>query len=201
VARASGVLRVFVETELSLGEPNVDEGLVTWFDVRVTAGEGADSAVIANARVARIHVGEASNLGEPLYHVLDADSGGLEALYDVFFEEDWFREQFTMGAGSDLLFVSQLDLKPGWEGRNIDLALVRRLCDTIGEGCELAVMPYESEPEIAHWQRLGFILTTPERQVGYLHLSLGTKTPRIIAIDSDFGSYRVEDPQEDPDSD
>jgi hypothetical protein len=61
------VLRVFVETELSLGEPNVDEGLVTWFDVRVTAGEGADSAVIGNARVARIHVGEASNLGEPLY--------------------------------------------------------------------------------------------------------------------------------------
>lgn len=103
MARASGVLRVFVETELSLGEPSVDQGLVTWFDVRVTAGEGADSAVIANARVARIHGGEASNLGEPLYPVLDADSGELEALYDVFFEEDWFRDQFTTGAGSDLL--------------------------------------------------------------------------------------------------
>jgi hypothetical protein len=71
--------------------------------------------------------------------------------------------------------VRQLHLKPGWEGRNIDLALLRRLRDTIGEGCELAVMPYESESDIAHWQRLGFILTTPERQVGYLHLSLGTK--------------------------
>jgi hypothetical protein len=78
MARASGVLRVIVETELSLGEPNVDEGLVTWFDVRVTAGEGADSTVIGNARVARIHVGEASNLGEPLYRVLDADSGDLD---------------------------------------------------------------------------------------------------------------------------
>jgi len=60
-------------TELSLGEPDVDEGLVTWFDVRVVAGERAESLVIGNARVAGIHVGEASNLGEPLYHVLDAD--------------------------------------------------------------------------------------------------------------------------------
>jgi hypothetical protein len=40
MTRASGVLRVIVEAELSLGEPNVDEGLVTWFDVLVTAGEG-----------------------------------------------------------------------------------------------------------------------------------------------------------------
>jgi hypothetical protein len=76
---------------------------------------------------------------------------------------------------------------------------VRRLCDTIGEGCELAVMPYESE--IAHWQRLGFILTTPERQEGYLHLSLGAKSPRVVATDHDFGSYRVEAPLEEPETD
>jgi hypothetical protein len=47
--------------------------------------------------------------------------------------------------------MSHIDPKPGWEGRNIELALVRRLCDTIGEGCELAVMPYESESEIERW--------------------------------------------------
>ena len=47
--------------------------------------------MIGEARVARIHVGEASNLNEPLCHVLDADSGELEALYDVFFDEDWLR--------------------------------------------------------------------------------------------------------------
>lgn len=195
------MLRVIVETELSLGEPNVDHGLVTWFDVRIMAGHGDESVGMGQARVARIHVGEASNLGEPLFQVLDADSGELEALYDVFFEEDWFRDQFAMGAGSDLLFVSHIDLKPGWEGRNIELALVQRLCDTIGGGCELAVMPYESESEIAHWQRLGFILTTPERRVGYLHLSLGAKSPRVVVTDHDFGSYRVEAPLEEPESD
>ena len=201
MARASGVLRVIVETELSLGAPDVDQGLVTWFEVRLMAGHGDENVEIGQARVARIHVGEASNRGEALYDVLDADSGELEALYDVFFEEDWFRDQFTMGAGSDLLFVSHIDLKPGWEGRNIELALVRRLCDTIGEGCELAVMPYEAESEVARWQRLGFILTTPERQKGYLHLSLGAKSPRIVASDHDFGSYRVEASPEEPESD
>lgn len=195
------MLRVIVETELSLGEPDVDQGLVTWFGVRIMAGHGDESVEIGQARVARVHVGEASNRGEGLYDVLDADSGELEALYDVFFEDDWFREQFTMGAGSDLLFVSHVDLKPGWEGRNIDLALVRRLCDTIGEGCELAVMPYESESEITLWQRLGFAVTTPGQQEGYLHLSLGAKSPRIVATDHFFGSYRVEAPPEEPETD
>lgn len=61
-------------------------------------------------------MGEAANVGEPLYHLLDADSADLEALYDVFFAEDWLQERFTIGGGGDVLFVSQLYLKAGWEG-------------------------------------------------------------------------------------
>jgi len=60
------------------------------------------------------------------------------------------RDQFTAGAGSDLLFVSHIDLKAGWQLRNIDLALVRRLCHTIGEAFELAVMPCESIGNLFH---------------------------------------------------
>jgi hypothetical protein len=93
------MLRVSVETELSLGEPDVDQGLVTWFDVRSMAGHGDENVEIGQARVARIHVGEASDRGEALYDVLDADNGELEALYDVFFEEDWFRDQFSAPRG------------------------------------------------------------------------------------------------------
>jgi len=62
-------------------------------------------------------------------------------------------------------------------------------------------MPYESESEIARWQRLGFVLTTPERQERYLHLSLGARSHRIVATDHDFGSYRVVAPPEGPESD
>ena len=40
------MLRVIVETQLSLGEPNVDQGLVTWFEVRVVAGHGDENVEI-----------------------------------------------------------------------------------------------------------------------------------------------------------
>jgi hypothetical protein len=59
----------------------------------------------------------------------------------------------------------------------------------------------QSESKIARWQRFGFILTTPERQEGYLHLSLGAKSPHVVATDHDFGSYRIEAPLEEPESD
>ena len=59
----------------------------------------AETVVIGEARVARIHVGEAANRGEPLYHVLDADSGDLEALYDVFSEEDRLQDRFMVAGG------------------------------------------------------------------------------------------------------
>ena len=66
------MLRVIVETELSLGEPDVDQGYVTWFEVRIMAGHGDESVEIGQARVARIHVGKASNRGEALYDVYTA---------------------------------------------------------------------------------------------------------------------------------
>jgi hypothetical protein len=86
--------------------------------------------VIGQACDARIHIGEASNLGDPTNHVLDADSGELQALYDVFFEDDWFRDQFTIGAGSDLLFVSHLDLKPGWKERGIEHIVIAQFASS-----------------------------------------------------------------------
>jgi hypothetical protein len=49
---------------------------------------------------------------------------------------------------------------PGWEGRKIDLALVRRLCDTLRQGCGVAALPSESEADADRWQRLGFSITT-----------------------------------------
>lgn len=185
-------MRAIIEAELILDEPSADQGLVTWFAVRVVADrdEGGDAEVVGRARIARIHVGQAANIGEPLHDVLDADNAELEALYGVFFENDWFGEQFSEGAGSDLLYVSQVTVEPGWQGRNIELALVRRLCDTMGQGCELAVMPYGSEADAEPWQRLGFSITTPAQPAGYLHLPLGTRQARVVP-NEDFSSYKI----------
>lgn len=55
--------------------------------------------------------------------VLDADSGELEALYHVFFDAGRFRDEFVQGAGSDLLYVSEVRLEPRWKGRNIDVMM------------------------------------------------------------------------------
>jgi len=98
-------VKVIVEAELALEEPTVDHGLVTWFTARVLDEE---ERAVAHARVARVHVGMASDVGEPLADVLDADSAELEALYGVYFEEDWFRQQFTEGAGSDRFYISEV---------------------------------------------------------------------------------------------
>jgi hypothetical protein len=185
-------VRAIIEAELILEEPSADRGLVTWFDARVLEGhdDDGDDRVVARARVARIHVGQAADLGESLHDVLDADSGDLEALYGVFFEGDWFAEQFSEGAGSDLLYVSEVTVDPGREGRNIELALVRRLCDTLGQGCEVAALPYESEAETERWQRLGFSITTPGQPAGYLHLPLGVRQARVVP-DEDLSSYKI----------
>jgi hypothetical protein len=129
----SGPVRVIVEAQIELAEPSAEHGLVTWYEVRVVEGfEGTDRAVIARARVARIHVGAALDAGELLRDVLDADSSELAALYPVFYDEQGLRQHFTQGAGGDLLYVAAI-VEPHWEERNIEHALVRRACDTLGQ--------------------------------------------------------------------
>lgn len=183
-------MKAIVETELSLDEPTADQGLVTWLSVRVVEElDGREGAVAVRARVARIHVGVAADAGERLQEVLDVEGGELEALYATFFEEDWFLEQFTEGAGSDLLYLSDVRVEPEWRGRNVELALVRRLCDTLGQGCELAVVPNGGDVTADRWQRLGFSATSGEG-ARFLHLPLGHRQARVVLAD-DSRSFRV----------
>ncbi len=78
-------MRAVIETQVVLDEPSADQGLVTWFEVRILEGfEGADDAAIGRARVARVHVGQALDAGESVLDVLDADSGELESLCPCF---------------------------------------------------------------------------------------------------------------------
>jgi len=67
--------------------PDGDTGFVTWLDVVIhgdPANEDALADLIGRMRAAIIHVGMA---GSDLFTALDADSGELEALYEVFFDE------------------------------------------------------------------------------------------------------------------
>lgn len=88
------------------------------------------------------------------------------------------------------MYVSELSLEPAWQGRNIEVALVHRICDTLGGGCELAVIDYASEAKSQRWQRMGFTITTPGQETGYLHLPLAVRLARVV-LDQNSASYRI----------
>jgi ribosomal protein S18 acetylase RimI-like enzyme len=183
-------VRAIVETELLLDEPNTDFGFVTWLELRLVADLPGDTQQpIGTARAARIHVGEVVNAGATLYDVLDADSGELERLYAVFFDGDRFHDEFRQGAGSDLLYVSHVTVEPNWQGRNVELVLVRRLCDSLGEGCEVAAIRVDSDAEAAQWERMGFQHAASARGL-FLFLPLAMRQARIVPSD-DGASFRV----------
>lgn len=186
-------MRLQVSADIPLSEPNVDEGLITWFDIQILDDYDDDepkSKLIGSVRAARIHASHAFDSGEPIWDALDADSGELEALYDVFFDEGWPKDEFYDGSGADLLYVSEIDIEPAYEQRNIDLAVVRRLCDTLGQGAALTVVPYASPQEIAHWERLGCEVATPNASEGYVFLRLANRTARVDDPDK-RGHFKV----------
>lgn len=157
---------------------------VTWFDV--TAREG--DAVLAHARIALVHVGEIADDHGDVWRALRA--AGIEYLHDTYFDQGWFKDEFADGAGLDLLYVAELDVDARFAGRNLDLALLRRVSQTLGSGCQLVVMPYKSALEAAHWSPVGFEISTPGRSRGLLHLKLGLQHAPVVDTSGD-GSYEV----------
>lgn len=185
---APGV-RLRFTTETRLDEPDADGGFISWLDIEILERDANDGElVVGKARAAIIHAAVA---GRGLYDAMDADSGELEALYSVYFDDGYFKEQFAEGVGSDLLYVSDIELAPAYRGKNIELALVRRLCDTLGSGSELVVVPYGDEAEAAHWRAIGFRKT--RGAPGLMHLNQAFVHPRVVRDDRDdrFRAFRA----------
>jgi len=170
---------------------------VTWMDVEVTE-EGESRVVIGTARVALVHVGEIADAHGDLLPALHGTP--LEPLADAYFAQGWYKDDYADGAGIDLLYVESVEMSEAHRARNIDLAMVRRLCDTLGSGCQLSVMPYSTAAVAAHWGRLGFSLTTPGRGRGLMHMKLGQRHARVVdangtgdfeVLPSGVASYRA----------
>lgn len=184
-------MRALVEAELALCEPSGAVALITWHRTRVVEqGPRQSESTVAHARVARVHVGLAAQLGLPLGEALGEGRDGLQAL-TVFFEEDWFCQQFEEGSGRDLLYFSEVSVDPLWQGRGVALALTRRLCDALGQGCELAVVRARSEPEADEWKRLGFAPTLDLGSSQLLHLPLGSRPAEVVPDQA--GGFQVVD--------
>jgi GNAT superfamily N-acetyltransferase len=174
-----------VRTEIGLSEPTVDSGFVTWlsFDVVDHSLDGRGASTLGTGEAAIVHLGTGT---VHLHDVLDADSAELEALYDIYFDGQWFKPDHAQGAGCDLLYFAGLDVAPRHRGKNIEYAVVRRVADTLGTGCGLVVLAYSSPAEVAFWERMGFEVSTPGHASGFLHLQLAKAHPRIVKRMNEF---------------
>ncbi len=186
-------MRIVIKTEVPLGEPTVDMGSVTWLDATIEQGEDqSDAPHIGTARVAIVHVGDSE---ESMLAVLDADSPELGALHEIYFDGDWLEERFAE-VGCNLMYVDNVEISPAWAHRNIECAVVRRLCDALAGGCSIAVVRCESTEEARFWERMGFEMTRApsEAHPGYMHLRLCYRRPRVIDPNCDGRFLIVPDP-------
>jgi len=178
-------MKLSIHADIDLESGDGTSSYVTWFDVSVSDARGATHG---RARVAVVHVGEiADALGElgPALH-----GTPLEPLATAYFAQGWYKDDFADGAGIDLLFVESVEFDDTQRAKNLDLAMVRRLCDTVGSGCQLAVVSYRDAHAAAHWRRLGFSQTTPGRSSGLMHMKLGYHHARVVDT-TGRGDYEV----------
>jgi hypothetical protein len=193
--RLAGV-KLIVRTEIELDEPTVDSGFITWFTFQIYQDADPEHetlpepAFVGQGQIAIVHLANIADAQDDVCAVLDADSAEMAALYSVYFKEGCIKEQFTGGFGHDLLYVRELVIEPAWKDRNIELAVVRRLCDALGQGCELAVIPYRSMQEARFWERMGFEVTPPGDRSGLMYMNLGFLYPRIVDPDGS-GRFKV----------
>jgi hypothetical protein len=193
------MIRLSVSTRISVEEPSTDGGFITWYDILiqrdapVVDDDGADSndlekvEQIGRAKLAIVHVGALFESDDTsLYDVLDAESGDLEALYPLYFDddEDWFKDEFASAAGVDLGYIQELTINAAWQGRNIELAVVQRLNETLAAGCKVLVMALSSLEEVARWEQMGFEVPAGEdSEPGLVHLNNEGTHPRVVPVE------------------
>lgn len=176
-------MKLSVTTDIDLEGPP-KSGYVTWLDARVSDG----SRLYGTARIAIVHVGEVADATGEVWPALHRTR--LEALHDVYFAQGWYKDEYADGAGIDLLYVEHVTVDAEHRGKNLDLALVRRLCDTLGSGCQLAVLAYPTADDAARWGQLGFAISTPGRTTGLMHMKLGQRQARVVDA-TGAGDYEV----------
>jgi hypothetical protein len=176
-------MKLSVTTDIDLEGPK-NSGYVTWLDVRVSDGV----RTFGTARVALVHVGEIADAAGEVWPALHGTQ--LEPIHDVYFAQGWYKDDYADGAGIDLLFIDHISIDEAHKNKNLDLALVRRLCDTLGSGCQLAVVGYDRAERAGHWSQLGFSISTPGRTNGFMHMKLGYRHAQVVDA-TGSGDYAV----------
>jgi hypothetical protein len=177
-------MKLSVSTDIDLEVADQKRGYVTWLDVEVND----DVRTYGTARVALVHVGEIADATGEVWPALHGTR--LEPLHDVYFSHGWYKDDYADGAGIDLLYIDHITIDEEHREKNLDLALVRRLCDTLGSGCQLAVVAYADAEGAPRWARLGFAISTPGRSAGLMHMKLGYRHAQVVDA-TGSGDYEV----------
>jgi len=176
-------MKLSVTTEVDLEGPPVRR-YVTWLDVVASD----DGRVCGTARIALVHVGEIADAAGEIWPALHGTR--LDPVADTYFAQGWYKDEFADGAGIDLFYVDDVTVAADHRSKNLDLAIVRRLCDTLGSGSQLAVVGYADAETASRWARLGFEISTPGRPSGLMHLKLGQRHAHVVDA-TGSGDYEV----------
>lgn len=150
-------------------EFSVSAGLVPWDDpsefVRTVTGKivaysDTDEEIEAGQIVLRIVMAtEATNQGEDLYNVCDADSAILESIYAALFDRSGeTKEELDIEVGwNNLVFLEDVEVDPKHRQTTLIIqAIETALAMFASEGLVVAVEE-GLELTIDEWKRLGFV--------------------------------------------
>ena len=181
------MLVLTIQTEMPLSEPNEEFGFVTWLDVSIRQFDAPTREPIGHARIAVIQVADAMNRGVEIREVLSAESE-LFGLYDVFFDDDeYLKADYANGVGFNVMYFAEIKLGPVCRDKRIEEALVRRLSDTWGEACAIAVVPLEDDAE--RWLEIGFQVSETTSRYAFIDLSI--EHPKVVAANEQGNAFRI----------
>jgi len=167
-------------THTCLTRPDVEDGFVVWSDVALVRMEDDDHVEpMGSTHAAVIHAGAASAVSSRIHDVLEAESAELYSLYGLYLDDEGLKREFATGVGPNLLYIRTVELLPEFAGRNIEYAIVRRLCDVLGGGCAIAVIRCGDASDSERWKALGFQVSRP----GVMHAWLGNDPPELVEVD------------------
>ncbi len=185
------MIRLKAETDFFADEPNEVFGLVTRSRVEIRREAGGDgSEVVGTVSAAVIHYGEAANVGASLCAAMGEV---YEPLYEAFFHEGGLRDVFD-AIGDGLLYIEAIEIPDSWRERSIDLAVVRRLSETLGMGCSMVVLNPAELRRRSQWGRVGFSIVHTFGPETYLAQNRGQRAPRVVEVEAD--RFEVIDPRE-----
>lgn len=151
-------------TEIPMTDVSVDRGFITGYSIEIkfaslpehfeaaglvvpdgTNDQGDAVADGGTAVVDRLHLSLVDEEGHSLFDACDADSQEWEAVYSAFLAEDsdhgFFQDipETEECYQRDVLLIHDISLKPEYKGRGIEMAVARRIIETIGSWCDLIV--------------------------------------------------------------